>query len=140
MELILLDEYCHLNSLETNGTSLLISLSGRFPQEDEEKIISYLESGYSFIATMTLYRDYLDISQSSDHLHIVPAGYSTDGTWVWPDSLTYYVKNHHLRIPRVFKDQMIANQWMIPTEATRISSYFITSPRKVVSPDGKLIV
>ncbi len=37
----------------------------------------------------------------------------TDGEWLWPGDLAYYVKNYHLQLDREFIKTMKNNNWHI---------------------------
>ena len=74
------------------------------------EICNYLDKGFPLIVSPGICRDIFD------HETVIPTGdYEyTDGTWVWPGDLSYYVKAHRLRIPDDFLHTMIENDWLIP--------------------------
>ena len=37
----------------------------------------------------------------------------TDGTWVWPGALLYYVASYHVRLPERFRSHAAASNWRI---------------------------
>ncbi len=43
----------------------------------------------------------------------------TDGTWVWPGVLPYYVAIYHLRLPRLFVQFAEAHGWRVDPSAIK---------------------
>ena len=74
-----------------------------------EKICNYLSSGVAIAATPGIVNDVIDpdkgVAGSPTAL--------TDGTWVWPGDLAYYVKNYRLKIADEFIKTMQDNNWTI---------------------------
>jgi hypothetical protein len=77
----------------------------------EEEIASYLEHGQVHIATPGYGHDVLDPTRRT-----APPHYLTDGRFVWPGDLAYYVRNYHVRLPEPFIAHMTAAGWRIPTD------------------------
>ena len=48
------------------------------------------------------------------HPHIM----LTDGTWVWPGALLYYVATYHVRLPEGFRAHAAASDWRIDPAST----------------------
>jgi hypothetical protein len=46
----------------------------------------------------------------------------TDGDWLWPSVLLYYVFQYHLQIDADFIDHARANQWIIKSEKIDIGN------------------
>ena len=74
-----------------------------------ENICSYLDSGVAFI-----------VSPGNVEDVIVPengiAGDTTtytDGEWLWPGDLSYYVRNYSLKLPDEFIATMKKNGWKV---------------------------
>jgi hypothetical protein len=40
----------------------------------------------------------------------------TDGVFVWPAELGYYVRKYHLRVPAAFVERMLSLNWQPPAE------------------------
>jgi hypothetical protein len=51
----------------------------------------------------------------------------TDGTWVWPEGLTHYVRVHHVALPASFLEHAARTAWEIKQVAL---------PAIVASADG----
>lgn len=92
-----------------DGPSLRGSVEMQSPQE-AEKIVSYLEGGKVLATTGSVVDDYLNASrQGIAKLEIV-----TDGVWVWPRDLAYYVREHRVKVPEDFVAHMRAQRWKPP--------------------------
>lgn len=89
------------------------SLRGQIQQAgpiEEGLIVRYLENGAVLAATGSLVDDMLDPrNRGIARLEIV-----TDGRWVWPRDLAYYVQNYHVRLPSGFVEHMRQNGWQPP--------------------------
>lgn len=72
-------------------------------------ICNYLESGVVFIVSPGTVTDVIN----EDNGAIATPSIYTDGKWVWPEDLSYYVKNYKLRIPKEFVDDMVNNNWEV---------------------------
>ena len=95
------------------------------PQVDESLLLSYLGQGVD----CGIYNDpglLFDILRPGErvddagfrefvpdpqrrHPHIM----LTDGTWVWPGALLYYVSTYHVRLPERFRSHAAASGWKI---------------------------
>ena len=80
------------------------------PNPSEANILQYLESGeIDCIAPCMLY-DYFEPSG-----HIGDSLYTlSDGEWVWPSDLKYYVRKYHVNLPDEFMEHMVSNSWKVP--------------------------
>src|SRR5437870_3688039 len=70
------------------------------PQDDEEKIARYLEMSPAVSAMGKGVGDALD--RTSDV--VLFPGQNTDGVFVWPTELSYYVRKYHVRVPKCLVD------------------------------------
>lgn len=64
--------------------------------EDEglrAEVVAFLDAGEVLMTTTSLGTDYVDPERGE----VVPMTFRTDGTWIWTDALTYYVREHGLR-------------------------------------------
>lgn len=69
---------------------------------DEGMIARYLESGETLAVRMSSVTDYFDVTRrAAPQLAIV-----TDGTWVWPCDLVYYLREYHVELPAGFVAHM----------------------------------
>ena len=79
------------------------------PEENEDKIINYLNDGVVFCVCPGLVFDVLDESKGI----IGSLELLTDGEWVWASDLSYYVANYHVRLDEKFMEHIKENGWMI---------------------------
>jgi hypothetical protein len=69
------------------------------PIPDEARLVQYLEAGYIFRKATEVAGDMLNLD---DDRPIGLPHYLTDGTYVWPGDLPYYVRRYHVRLPPAF--------------------------------------
>ena len=74
-----------------------------------EKICSYLDSGIPVVACAGIAPDVIHPEKGSAG---APTS-MTDGTWMWPGDLSYYVKNYGLGLSADFIESMEKNDWII---------------------------
>jgi len=74
------------------------------------KISAYLSSGIPLAVAPGIVNDVIDPDKG---IAGTPTAY-TDGTWVWPGDLAYYVTNYRLKLPDEFTGTMQNNNWTIP--------------------------
>ncbi|WP_340687946.1 hypothetical protein LCL61_18310 [Amycolatopsis coloradensis] len=61
-------------------------------EDERERICAYLESATLLLVTSAMLDDIVDPGRGPT----VPTNFYTDGVWVWTDSVTYYLREHHL--------------------------------------------
>jgi hypothetical protein len=87
----------------------------------KERIVGYLEAGCGVVMAPTMVGDALEPSREA----VAGLGLLTDGEWIWPAELEYYVEEYDVGLPRDFIDHMAANEWTVPTlsveDLTRIA-------------------
>jgi len=59
---------------------------------ERRRVIEYLNAGEALLVTTARMDDVVDTSRRAS----VPMNFRTDGTWIWTDSTTYYLEEHHL--------------------------------------------
>ncbi|QKV74026.1 hypothetical protein [Amycolatopsis sp. Hca4] len=59
---------------------------------ERASLVGYLEAGTELLVTSGTMADVLDPEQGP----VVPMNFRTDGRWVWTDTVTYYLRHHHL--------------------------------------------
>jgi hypothetical protein len=77
---------------------------------DEARIVAYLEAGICLAACGGGRRDVLDPSSG---LWTRP-DIMTDGVWLWPGELPYYVAAYGVELPTEFVDHMRQSGWAVP--------------------------
>src|SRR4051794_29753062 len=97
--------YYDLRGKSHCGDPNLHDVISETPDENEENILNYLQSGFSFAGCGGVERDVLNPTKE---VYLNLDAYS-DGVWHWPACLAYYVKNYHARLPKDFIAHMQAN-------------------------------
>jgi hypothetical protein len=77
---------------------------------DEQRILGYLADGTTLAATGKAVDDVLDDGKKA----VATLKIVTDGAWLWPGDLPYYIAQYHVSLPPDFTDQMRANSWKPP--------------------------
>ena len=87
---------------------------------DEEELAAYLESGLVYRTVDQIARDML--ADDPDEAPIGPLRLLTDGTYVWPSDLPYYLRSYHLQLPRAFIIHARESEFRIPAplDVTRL--------------------
>ncbi|PFG98334.1 hypothetical protein A8924_5843 [Saccharopolyspora erythraea NRRL 2338] len=66
------------------------------PLMDDEaergQVLDYLRSGTALMITTATLGDVVEPDRGS----VVPMSFRTDGSWIWPDTVTYYLEHHRL--------------------------------------------
>ncbi len=85
------------------------------PQEDEDKLVAYLQAGRFYRAFGDPNEELYDVLDFSAEMNVKPALLS-DGTYVWATDLPYYVAKYHARLPRSFLVHARKNGWKVPDD------------------------
>jgi hypothetical protein len=92
-----------------DGPSLAESRA-KEPSVDEADIVRYLSAATLLAISGVVPDDYFDAaSTAAEYL-----GIATDGTWIWPTDLAYYVSRYHVRVPEDFVRHMYEMAWEPP--------------------------
>ena len=79
------------------------------PAENDKAICQYLREGIALFPCNITANDII----SPDHKEIGKLILLTDGQWLWPSDLEYYVKNYHLQLDPAFVETMRKNGWHV---------------------------
>ncbi|MEU0564738.1 hypothetical protein ABZ297_04960 [Nonomuraea sp. NPDC005983] len=63
------------------------------PRDDDPRLAAYLKAGTPILSTTGTNVDFLDPARGE----VVPLTFRTDGTWIWTDTITYYLEKHRIR-------------------------------------------
>jgi hypothetical protein len=80
------------------------------PHPDRAGILAYLRSGRWFAVRPLVVPDYFRPERgwvSNSHWY-------TDGEWIWPTDLIYYVAEYHVELPPERVDRMASLGWACP--------------------------
>lgn len=79
------------------------------PREWEAGALAYLDRACCLMASPGLYPDLLDPARQ------IGGPYTfTDGVWLWPGDVVYYLRNYHIDLPAEFLEHMRARDWVPP--------------------------
>lgn len=86
--------------------------------DDIDSICGYLDKGVAIIVSPSIVTDVIDETKGI-------AGNSsayTDGCWVWPGDLSYYVRGYGLKLPEAFIESIARNNWVNPVQNVDITN------------------
>jgi len=92
------------------GGAMLSDAVCEEPAVDEDRIAGYLRAGSVLATTGRRVDDFIDSTQK----RIAPQDLLTDGAWMWPADLAYYVERYHVRLPAEFVEQAAARGFQPP--------------------------
>ncbi|WP_152521249.1 hypothetical protein [Nocardiopsis ganjiahuensis] len=94
----------------------------------KERVAWYLDQGTVVAAATQVLFDML----SEDRAAIGSLAVRTDGIWMWPSDLSYYVREYNVRLPGRFVRHAESSGWSpaLPSEErlTEIEGYFLMQP------------
>lgn len=115
---------------EMDGTEELPSIHdavGRLEVDDKEALVQYLRDGRGVIVAPTWVVDVLDPEGEAKAGGL---GFLTDGEWIWPQALSYYVDRYDVSVSEAFIGHARSNGWAVPElsvdRLTEIADQFVT--------------
>lgn len=100
---------------------------GGLEVDDKQTLMDYLEGGRVIVVAAGWVGDVIDptIDKASG------SGFVTDGEWIWPIELSYYVRTYDVAVPKEFIQHARANGWQVPEltvdELTEVAAGFFES-------------
>lgn len=82
------------------------------PLDKKTKIVSYLRSGAACVVSPGLSRDVISVERNI----IGSLSMLTDGVFLWPSDLAYYIEQYSVSIPQEFLQHMECNAWIVPVD------------------------
>jgi hypothetical protein len=76
----------------------------------EPMVVRYLEQGMTVLVSP----HWVDDLVNPKLRRICQYSTLTDGTWIWPSDLAYYVRTYHVVLPDEFLEHMAARDWVVP--------------------------
>ena len=108
--------YCEMHHGEADDPSIFEAKKVDYSEESLRKILGYLRNGIVIAAASDYSQDVINyengIAGCPDAL--------TDGKWLWPGDLQYYVKNYSIALDPDFINTMINNNWQTPISEDEI--------------------
>lgn len=92
---------------DPDGPSLLEA--ERRTRADEAAIVRYLAESPVLAISGSVVYDILDPQHPVAGRNAV----RTDGVWIWPDDLAYYVANYHIELPAEFIGHGMQTKWAV---------------------------
>ena len=80
------------------------------PADERGRVARYLRGGAILAATGTVVGDWFDPRVDP----VISLGLATDGTWVWPSDLAYYVERYGVGVPDELLQHMARSDWVTP--------------------------
>jgi hypothetical protein len=101
---------CFYQLPEADRLHVLKLLASCEPLQDEEGITGYLDSGLLIAHCPGVETDpLLPDAPFAGPLHVL-----TDGQYAWPKTLSYWVRQHHLRLPDEFLEHIRSAGYRVP--------------------------
>lgn len=77
---------------------------------EKEQVLEYLRNGHLVVSAYSRSEDLLEPQRPAE----VPNIWLTDGPWVWPAAMTYYLHEHNISPPNGFLDHIRAESYRAP--------------------------
>lgn len=90
---------------------------GKADPEEINNICAYLDSG---IVLVVCCGTSTDVIKPENGIAGIPS-VMTDGTWVWPGDLSYYVKNYRLALDSEFISDMRNHNWKVNLQKSELN-------------------
>ena len=81
------------------------------PHPDRAGILAYLRSGKWFAVRPLVVPDYFQPERDM----VSDSHWYTDGEWIWPTDLIYYVAEYHVELPSEWVARMASLGWTCPS-------------------------
>ena len=88
------------------------NLRGSLHAPLKQKALRYLRSGVNTGIVMMVEYDHSSMPEAC----LGSVGLMSDGKWIWPSSLAYYVETYDLGLPADFLEDMANNDWSVPPD------------------------
>lgn len=113
--------YCEMPHGKENDPSIKDCISS-IEISGKKEICNYLNNGIMLAACFGMETDVINPDAGFSGCPC----YLTDGTWVWPGDLIYYVEKYNLQLPKEFLDFMEGNNYLMSIKEEDIRNTSIT--------------
>jgi hypothetical protein len=96
--------------LDGDSLELRSDLERSGDPELKQLVLGFLAGGDFVLRSPALREDRLDPSRTN----VVPLGYLSDGEWIWPLEMSYYLEQHDILPEQEFHDHMRAHNYQAP--------------------------
>ena len=100
---------------DAEAPSLATSRGKRAP-DHKQQVVDYLTTAITYIVSPGREVDALDPTKRAGSSSI-----ATDGVYVWPRALAYYVETYDVELPAAFEAHMARNGWKPPADIDKLS-------------------
>ncbi|MFG1885254.1 hypothetical protein [Micromonospora sp. NPDC049102] len=98
------------DSVDAVGGPRFADDHGRMSDPERRQLLRYLDQGVGVLETTDLMADVVDPYRGD----VVPMSYRTDGTFVWTDTVTYYLREYGLAPDPSLVQQAQRNTYRVP--------------------------
>ncbi|MEV4395659.1 hypothetical protein [Nonomuraea sp. NPDC049607] len=96
------------------------------PRVRDPRLVDYLRAGAAVLSTANLDLDRLDPARGA----VVPLSFRTDGTWVWTDTVTYYLEEHGIRPDEELCAHIVAQDFRCPAVSQAVAERTLRELRR----------
>lgn len=89
---------------------------GKRGADNKQQVLEYLRAGVTLVFSPGRAPDVLDPSKNAGSASVL-----TDGIYVWPKTLAYYVDTYDVELPAEFEKHMQRNRWKVPDAIDKLS-------------------
>lgn len=89
----------------------LVEARGKRAPVNKREVVRYLNAARVFVFSPGYDQDVFDDRRRAGNCSIV-----TDGTFMWPKQLAYYLEHYDIELPAEFEAHMRANGWRVPED------------------------
>lgn len=108
-----------VDGVDGNGTPIVAPERGYVRDAVErQRLLDYLAGGVTVLSSMRYGPDGFDRSRAL----AVPVGYRTDGTWVWPMAVEYYLREHEVAPEPALYRHIAANGYRVAVVAAEVAA------------------
>ncbi|MEO8841910.1 MAG: hypothetical protein ABI704_10095 [Kofleriaceae bacterium] len=89
---------------------------GKRATANRDKVVSYLRSATTYIVSPGRDEDIFEPRKSAGSASVM-----TDGVYVWPKTIGYYVETYDVELPADFEAHMERNRWSPPSPIDKLN-------------------
>lgn len=108
--------FCEIGYDDDPDAPSLVVSRGKRVAGNKPAVVAYLRSATMLIFSPGRDEDHFDPSKSAGRSSIL-----TDGVWVWPATLAYYVESYDVELPAEFEAHMVKNSFQPPPVADKLA-------------------
>jgi hypothetical protein len=94
----------------------LLAARGKRTAANKEKVVAYLRSATTYIVSPGREEDVFEARKSAGSASVM-----TDGVYVWPKTVAYYVETYDVELPEDFEKHMERLGWIAQSNVDKLS-------------------